>query len=559
MTESRAVASAQPQRQVARVENVQPMLDTDRFEHFQRAASALMHSSILNPSIRGESPQQCFSNLMLVFDLSDRWKLPAMSIAQCISIVHNKVVYEGKLIQAAMDASLGVTLYPWWCGERGALDYRIYLSDTPWDDLDDDALANLKPGVQMRGRRIIDGSVAEWRTFGKDGRTPQPAWTGAATQNQLLYRGSREWARRFEPAVLLGVYGDDEIEQIQARMDRARDVTPAAPGLTGGFTRPAAQPEAQAQPEPEDADIEEIAAEGDAQAEPAQDAQDAQEAAQDAQVEDEAADEPEAAEEAQAEPHGEAQPQGPTEDDIADRAKAAYEATFCGFPHTYEGEDVWPDEARKVIDAQAQVGADAFDDALELAYQQGRAGQVMTELQPPVDATGLTARWKALRAEWEKGQADAAADSKASPSAEAPASEADAVDADTDDAETDALAGWTAKLLELNSWADIKAALHAFSQTPEWKAMGPEDLSEVRSLAWARQNFLIMDGQEKFDFLNDLTAFRCWIEWTEDADAIEGNWQAIASMPHFQNLGADQQKALATAVQACIAALGGGE
>lgn len=542
MTESRAVATAQPARQVARVENVQPMFDTDRFEHFQRAASALMHSSFLNPAVRGDNPNQCFSNLMLVFDLADRWKLPPLSIAQCISIVHNKVVYEGKLIQAALDSSLGVTLYPWWTGERGTLEYRIFLSDTPWDDMSDEQLAALRPGIQIRGRRIIDGSVAEWRTFKKNSTEATQAWSGAATQNQLLYRGSREWARRFEPAHLLGVYGDDEIEQIQSRMDRARDAAPAALGLSGGFTRPV---EAAPEPEVEEDQVEPV------QEEAAEQAQDAPETAQDAQVEGEATSDAETDEEDQGD--------GPSAQDVADRAEAAYQATFCGLPHTYEGEDHWPDDAREEIDLRARDGADAFDDAKELAYQQGRAGQVMTELQPPVDATGLTARWKALRAEWEKGQADAAADSKASPSAEAPASEADAVDADTDDAETDALAGWTAKLLELNSWADIKAALHAFSQTPEWKAMGPEDLSEVRSLAWARQNFLIMDGQEKFDFLNDLTAFRCWIEWTEDADAIEGNWQAIASMPHFQNLGSDQQKALATAVQACIAALGGGE
>lgn len=542
MTESRAVATAQPARQVARVENVQPMFDTDRFEHFQRAASALMHSSILNPSIRGDDPKQCFSNLMLVFDLAERWKLPALSIAQCISIVHNKVVYEGKLIQAALDSSLGVTLYPWWTGERGTLEYRIFLSDTPWDDMSDEQLAALRPGVQIRGRRIIDGSVAEWRTFKKNSTEATPAWSGAATQNQLLYRGSREWARRYEPAHLLGVYGDDEIEQIQSRMDRARDAAPAALGLSGGFTRPV---EPAPEPEVEDAQVEPVKEEDAGQA------ADAPETAQDAQVEAEAT--------SDAGTDEEAQDEGLSAHDVAERSQAAYEATFCGFPHTYEGEDTWPDDARTVIDAAAQRGADAFDDAKELAYQQGRAGQVMTELQPPVDATGLTARWKALRAEWEKGQADAEEDAKASPAAEAPAAEADAVDADTDDAETDALAGWTAKLLELNSWADIKAALHAFSQTPEWKAMGPEDLSEVRSLAWGRQNFLIMDGQEKFDFLNDLTAFRCWIEWTEDADAIEGNWQAIASMPHFQNLGSDQQKALATAVQACIAALGGGE
>lgn len=550
MTESRAVSAPQPGRQVARVENIQPMLDTDRFEHFQRAASALMHSSILNPSIRGDSPQQCFSNLMLVFDLSDRWKLPAMSIAQCISIVHNKVVYEGKLIQAAMDASLGVTLYPWWTGERGSIDYRIYLSDHPWDDLDDDTLATLKPGIQMRGRRIVDGSVEEWRTFGKDQRTPNPAWTGAATQNQLLYRGSREWARRFEPAVLLGVYGDDEIEQIQSRMDRVRDVTPAAPGLTGGLTKPA---DPVVQPEPEEVEVEEVKGDG---------VQTGQQEAQGGQGEPEAAQAEEGKEDGQGCAQGDpatnaadAEPSGPTDDEVADRAKAAYEATFCGAKHTYDGEDTWPAQARKVIDAQAQIGTDAFEDALELAYQQGAAGQVMTELQPPAEEKGLAHRWKLLRAEWEKGQAQLAEDQKAGTASE---SEDQSGDEDTD-GESDAMDGWASHLISLNSWAEIKPALHAFSQTDSWKAMDAEALAEVRSLAWARENGIIQAGTEKFDFLNDLTAFRCWIEWTEDADAIEGNWQAIASMPHFQGLGEAQQKALAGAVQARIQALGGEE
>lgn len=556
MTESTAVATAQPARQVARVENIQPMFDTDRFEHFQRAASALMHSSILNPSIRGDSPQQCFSNLMLVFDLSERWKLPAMSIAQCISIVHTKVVYEGKLIQAALDASLGVTLYPWWTGERGSVGYRIYLSDVSWDDMDDEAMAQLKPGVQIRGRRIIDGSVDEWRTFGKDQRTPNPAWTGAATQNQLLYRGSREWARRFEPAHLLGVYGDDEIEQIQSRMDRARDVTPAAPGLSSGFTKPAAQAEPIVEAEIEDAVVEEVVEEkpvekakaprrkkaADAQGDPVEAAR---EGGQDGQVEDEAT------------AGAQAEPDGPSKSDIDARALAAYEATFCGQPHTYdEGEDYWPDDARAEIDKSAQTGADEYEDALELAYQQGHAGQMMTEMQPPADATGLTMRWKALRKEWEKGAAQAKSEADVDQTSDKP----DAAEADGEgELKLSAIDSWAEQLQRLNSWGEIKPALHGFSQSPEWKAMDALDLAEVRSLAWAREHAIIEAKKEKFDFLNDLTAFRCWIEWADDADAIEGNWQAIASMPHFGGLGVDQQKALGQAVESRIAALGGGE
>lgn len=539
MTESRAVATAQPARQVARVENIQPMFDTDRFEHFQRAASALMHSSILNPSIRGDDPKQCFSNLMLVFDLADRWKLPPLSIAQCISIVHNKVVYEGKLIQAALNSSLGVTLYPWWTGERGTLEYRIFLSDTPWDDMSDEQLAALRPGVQIRGRRIIDGSVGEWRTFKKNSTEATPAWSGAATQNQLLYRGSREWARRFEPAHLLGVYGDDEIEMIQSRMDRARDAAPAALGLSGGLTKPAAaEPAAPAAAEEvEDAQVEDVEVE---------DAQDAPEAAKETQGEAEAMPGPEKVEDAAQD--------GPSVEDVAVRARAAYEATFGGGAHSYEGEDEWPAEARIEIDKQAQIGADEFDDAKELAYHQGRAGQMMTEVQPPADAgAGLKHRWNLLRAEWRKGQDDAKEDA-ASDGESGP----DAADEDVD-GEVDAAAGWASTLIGLGSWAEIKPALHAFSQSDEWKAAAPEQLAEFRSLVWSRQHAIIQAGDEKFDFLNDLTAFRCWIEWTDDADAIEGNWQALASMDHFGGLAEAQQKAMAQAVAGRIKALGGGE
>ena len=91
--EAQTRAVAVPQRQA--VENIQPMFDTARFEHFQRAASALMHSSIMNPSIRGNSPQQAFSNLMLLADQSDRWKLPLIAIVQETSIVHDKLVFSG--------------------------------------------------------------------------------------------------------------------------------------------------------------------------------------------------------------------------------------------------------------------------------------------------------------------------------------------------------------------------------------------------------------------------------------------------------------------------------
>lgn len=530
--EAQTRAVAVPQRQA--VENIQPMFDTARFEHFQRAASALMHSSIMNPSIRGNSPQQAFSNLMLLADQSDRWKLPLIAIVQETSIVHDKLVFSGKLIAAALQSSLGIKLFPWFTGERGALDYRVYLSDVTWDDDSDEMLANLKPGVQIRGRRIVDGSVGEWRTLQKNSSNPNPAWTGAATQNQLIYRGSREWARRFESAHMLGVYGDDEIDQIQGRMDRARDVTAVA-GLSTGFTKPV---EAQAEPEVEDAVVEEVA---DTTADAAGEAQggqvDAEPTETTAKVEGQQAD----------------APAGPTPEDVADRAKAAYVTTYCGGAHSFEGEDHWPEDAVDAINAMARKGADEFEDAKELAYQQGKAGQVMTELMPDKKASkGLKSRWDALRAEWVQGGKDGAAESEADDDTAGD----DDLDGDDQGQAQGALPDpWVEQLADLQDWASIKGALYKLSQSEAWQAFDAAGIARIRALAWLRQAALIEAGKDRLDFINDLTAFRCWLETMTDTDAIEGNWQTLVRQQIYTDLNEAQQKSMAAAVAGRIEAI----
>lgn len=549
-SETRAVATAAPARQIQRVENVQPMLDSDRFEHFQRASRALMNSSILNPSIRGNSPEQCFSNLMLVFDLSDRWKLPAISIAQGISIVHDKVVYEGKLIAAMLDASLGVTLYPWWQGERGALDYRIFISDVPWDDLTDEQLADLRPGAQIRGRRIVDGSVGEWRTFQRDGRTPNPAWTGAATQNQTLYRGSREWARRFEPAQMLGVYGDDEIEQIEVRMVQARERA-TTPGLTG-FTRPA---EAQVEPAAdaiEDAVVEEVDAKVDEKP---------QEQAQEAQVEAAATDGKAEGEKPVRGKRSAKEKNLPTEDALnLARGRGLFLASM-GQTLDVEGQEMNRDISAAFLEGAAEGEAILAAD-VEQSYQRGLEGLVMTQLKPGLpdveDYDLLLKRWEILREAWERGQAQAKADA---------AGDADPVDDDLGDGddgpedfveddepefaevgeEGDAMSpidAWIFGLEELHEWSAIKSSLNGFIKTADWNAASAEDQARIRAAAWAREAKLINAGKDRLDFINDLTAFRCWIETTTDADAIQGNWMTLVRQPIYEGLTHEQKQGL---------------
>lgn len=574
--------AAQP-RQALQVQNVQPMLDTARFEHFQRAAKALMHSSILNPSVRGDSPEQCFSNLMLVFDLSDRWKLPALSIAQGIAIVHNKVVYEGKLIAAMLDASLGARLDYFYTGERGALDYRVYVSDQPWDQLTDEQLAALKPGIQMRGRRIVDGSVGEWRTFQKDGRTPNPAWTGAATQNQLSYRGAREWARRYEPAQMLGVYGDDEIDAITLRME-ARDVTPAPAGLTGGFTKPAEPIDAQI----EEVDVAEAVASRDQEASEKAKAQDLEKASQEPQEADKEPEAPKGRGKRKGATGGDDSPRAGQEKDAADLAKrgedakeriavceamqkAAYDAARWGNTDL-KGllSACKTDEQRAYVENGFTEGHDAHVAECNEAAALGRQGTPMTPPEWFSDGDkAAERRWGDIRKAWEAGaeagpdddddgdedddgeaQGDLPIDAirEAEPEMVDQALQDEADEEEDAIDESDAIDAFVEGLAGLESWKAIKAGLNVASKTDAWKASAPSRIAMVRAAAWKREVEIIEAGAEKLDVITDLTAFRCWIETTTDVEAIQGTWETLVHQPVFTALPEDNRAALERAV-----------
>lgn len=581
-TPSTDVAAPRPERQIQRVENLQPMLDSGRFEHFQRASSALMHSTLLNPSVRGDSPQACFSNLMLVFDLSDRWKLPALSIAQCISIVHGKVVYEGKLIAAMLTASLGVRLHYHYTGERGTDAYRIFVADRDWADLSEEDLAQVAPDRYPRGWRVIDGSVADWKTYGKDGRTVNPAWTGAAQRNQLSYRGSREWTRLFEPAQLLGVYGDDELDDMQIRMERARDVTPTVPGLSSGFTRPAAADAGKP--------VIEGTATNAAAADPAQDGQEGAQDAPQAQTDPAAADAPAAAQAKPAAPKkGSAKP-------LAAIEISAHQA----FEHGLTGgavEDLLDPTMKKpevaAIEKAWARGKGELDALLEQALAAGQSGVEIGLTDPKPEETALLRQLELVKAAHAEGQRlreeEAAQDADPGRDAvdddiegdehqvDAGMHDTEIADDDDDDAldairdgeadmieqaeaaiedanfETpDAIDDWVGKLDGLMDWKSIKSSLGVLVKTDAWKTAGPARQAATRAAAWKREAELIEGGHDRLDFINDLTAWRCWIETTEDVEAIQGNWMTIVRMPLYQGIEAGQKSALEQATLARI-------
>lgn len=220
------------------------VLDPARFSQMYRMAEILATTTLLPESLYKSGNQaldhdRIVANCFLIVDQSDRWGFSPIAVAQATSVVHGKLCYEGKLVSAVIQAKLGFVLSHHFVGE--GVDKRIYLSDAPFDttvavfDADGNPetgplIKYLKPGVRIPGVRLVDGSVSEWTT-GEKG-----AWGAVKNHTRMLiYRGTREWCRLYESALMLGVYTPDELDDLgnTDRSIRARDVTPQKPTVGG--------------------------------------------------------------------------------------------------------------------------------------------------------------------------------------------------------------------------------------------------------------------------------------------------------------------------------------
>lgn len=240
------------QREKAIVADTIPVFDTNRFEHYGRIATVLADSSLVPDTLKDRGDRKVsIANCFQVVELADRFGYSPFAVAQCASVVHGKLMLEGKLVSAVLSTKLGVKLHHYYIGEWGTPDYRIFVTDR---ELDESEVLELTPHKKIHGVRMVDGSVKEWQTFEKNSTNPKGNWKNQPDM-QLLYRGDRTWARAYESAVMLGVYADDEMDELQ---ERRLEVVSSQPSLTAGFTgeKPARAPrtpkEAPAATEPAD-------------------------------------------------------------------------------------------------------------------------------------------------------------------------------------------------------------------------------------------------------------------------------------------------------------------
>lgn len=195
-------------------QDVIPVLDTGKFEHMTRIARVMATCKFV-PNDLTKEEESAISNCFLVVNQAVRWGMDPFALAQTAYFVSGKMGFEGKTIAAAINSDPRL---------KGRLDYTF-------EGQGDTMTVTVSGTFRDTGEtKTITGTVKQWKTS-------QGLW-GKDPEQALVYRGTRQWARRWMPDRLLGVYSNDELEDMAARdvpagqrALRLKDVTPTAPVL----------------------------------------------------------------------------------------------------------------------------------------------------------------------------------------------------------------------------------------------------------------------------------------------------------------------------------------
>jgi hypothetical protein len=126
---------------------------------------------------------------LMVVDQAMRWRMSPFAVAQHSFNIGGKMGYEGKIMAAAVE-SMGAIV--------GGFDYK-------WTGTGDDrtiTVSAVRAGeTEPRSMEIRLGDV----------KTSNEMWKKQPDQ-QLVYSGCRNWARRWTPAALLGAYAPEEFD-----------------------------------------------------------------------------------------------------------------------------------------------------------------------------------------------------------------------------------------------------------------------------------------------------------------------------------------------------------
>jgi hypothetical protein len=138
-------------------------------------------------------------DLFRVVLMAVTWGMNPYAVADCTSLVHGRMCYEGKLVSAVLMATKAI---------KGRLSYKVE-GEGQGAKITVSGTVNGSNEIQS-----ITGTVKEWRTTtkSKDGGQVIPNGWDKDPISMLHYRGTRQFARLFCPEAMLGIFTPDEIE-----------------------------------------------------------------------------------------------------------------------------------------------------------------------------------------------------------------------------------------------------------------------------------------------------------------------------------------------------------
>jgi len=147
------------------------IFDSGMFHKMGIIAAKLADSPILPESLRGTrkgqvftpfEPVQVASNCFRLVEQASRWNISPFAVMDCASVIHGKLMWEGKVISSAISSLLGIRLNYTYSGS--GLDRKVIVSGRFPDESDD---------------RTIEGTVKDWKT---------DQWKASAYDQRLAYR-----------------------------------------------------------------------------------------------------------------------------------------------------------------------------------------------------------------------------------------------------------------------------------------------------------------------------------------------------------------------------------
>jgi hypothetical protein len=539
-----ATQPLRPVREVRVVESSNPIMSTAGFEHLIRVARIMAESGMMSETLTHEgigSNKKALPNevvlarAFIIGELASRIDESPISVMQCASFVHGKLMLEGKFVDAMLTSKFSIKTQKDY-GKWDPVQEKTVLGEEGVGDQ-----LGIVVSAMVNGRREeVHGYVGGWKTSGNNS-----PWKPGSMRKMLGNRGVREFARAHEAGAILGIIGivgDDEFDQDEVAPQlapppqRARAKENVAAKLGAASTS-----EGDGQARGEGFNQAHVEAETDEKKDlPPHDPETGELREEGGSAE---------AEEERREPtrpqHGE-EYRLDSDEEVQGRFQIYRDGEpikKVTDPTKFEVYDAHPEpaaqaEEEQVADAEFEEGA-ALDDFAGHA-EPGKKYVLATE---PANAEGRYTIYqdgKPFSSCAEAGLSKHAVYRSHPPITE---TKDDIQEEKADKSPTEAeriLHKHLQEIGKMTSWLDVKARCSFLSnKEPVFMNLPLEEQNEIRALIWEVVVRIKKEHRDVVDFATDVTAFRLWmetIEGGEGAAAIEGTFRVLMNQVAFKKL-----------------------